>query len=68
MHLKELEQMTDSEIISEMELLNSTKPQTINGARGASIRYKMLSDELDNRSYQGVRPPKIFSPPSILNE
>lgn len=63
--MKELSDMTNDEIISTIEKINTTKPQTINGARGASIYFKELHDELDKRDYGEERPSRKFSPPSM---
>lgn len=52
-------------ILAEMEKLRSIRPSTINGARGASIYYKDLHDELDRRSYTGKRPSRQYTHPSM---
>lgn len=61
--MKEPHEMTDAEIISQMENLNATRPQTRNGRWGASLRYKALNEALNKRSIHDGRPPEEYSPP-----
>lgn len=61
--MKEPHEMTNAEIIAQMENLNATRPQTRNGRWGASLRYKDLNEEFNNRPIHDGRPPEEYSPP-----
>lgn len=63
--MSEFKNMSTDEILNKMHLLITTQPQTINGARGASILYRLLHEELDSRNYTAERPPRQFNPPSM---
>lgn len=63
--MQNLESASIEGIIAKMNTLISTKPSTVNGARGASILYQKLHEELDRRAYDGERPSRQFSHPSM---